>query len=251
MGLLHVRYKKAICLHWENTYIHASNQYTDSMQINSTRVITTFLLFPLITFLSCNKLPETSFTYSPTENPEAGEYVQFENTTPEASSFAWDFGDGNTSKQENPQHQFTEPGSFTVKLTASNDAGDQAKSETIVINEPTILAFQILDSTGMIPLSGAEVWLYDNQADWDNFEEPMILKTAGASGEVQFENMEPIVYYIWAFKDESDGFWASGGYTPAIAQNEISAFSVPCFWVPAETAKASRKFPVPKELGRN
>ena len=214
------------------------------------RPAATILMVPLVALFSCKKLPETSFTFSPTENPEAGEYIQFENTTPEASSYNWDFGDGNSSDQENPKHLFLQAGSFEVKLTATNDAGDQSKSETIIINDPTVLAFLILDSTGTIPMKGAEVWLYDNQSDWDNFEEPMILRTTGNTGEVQFDNMEAIIYYIWAFKDEAEGFWASGGYTPALVQNDINAFTVPCFWVPFETEKASRQFPKPLQLNQ-
>lgn len=44
--------------------------------------------------------------------------VNFSNTSNNASTFHWDFGDGNTSTQTNPSHTYTSAGTFTVKLVA-------------------------------------------------------------------------------------------------------------------------------------
>ncbi len=197
------------------------------------------LAIPLLTLFSCKKLPETSFTYSPMDNPEAGEYIAFENTTPEATAYAWDFGDGTASSQENPEHKFAEAGSFEVTLTATNDAGDQPKTESLTINAATILSLYILDDTEANILSQAQVLVYDNQADWDAFENELESTTTNALGEAVFMNMENIVYYIWAYKEEAGGLWVSGGYTPAISLNETNTFSVPCVWVPDEAAKSA------------
>ncbi len=46
--------------------------------------------------------------------------VSFTNLSTNADSYLWDFGDGSTSTQTNPQHTYTTKGSFTVKLTATN-----------------------------------------------------------------------------------------------------------------------------------
>lgn len=46
--------------------------------------------------------------------------VSFKNLSANADSYLWDFGDGSTSTQTNPQHTYTTKGSFTVKLTATN-----------------------------------------------------------------------------------------------------------------------------------
>lgn len=207
--------------------------------------IALLLAIPLLALFSCEKLPETSFTFTPLDNPEAGESIQFENTTPEANSFAWDFGDGENSIQENPTHIFEEAGNYEVIFTATNDDGSQPKSETIAINDPTILAFYILDSTELILINDAEVWLYDNQADWDNFEDPMLTGYSDVNGEVIFSNMEPIVYYIWVVKEETTGIWFSGGSTLAINQNETNAFSVPCSWIEDDETKAAVQYPEP------
>ncbi len=39
------------------------------------------------------------------------------------TSWEWDFGDGNTSTEQNPIHEYTEEGIFTVSLNACNDLG--------------------------------------------------------------------------------------------------------------------------------
>jgi len=37
--------------------------------------------------------------------------------------YLWDFGDGNTSEEENPSHQYAVPGTYTVTLTVTNNVG--------------------------------------------------------------------------------------------------------------------------------
>lgn len=43
--------------------------------------------------------------------------VQFTSTSVLGRSFLWDFGDGDTSQRLNPNHIYTEPGTYTVSLT--------------------------------------------------------------------------------------------------------------------------------------
>jgi PKD repeat protein len=63
--------------------------------------------------------------------------VQFTDTsTGSPTSWAWDFGDGTTSTDRNPQHTFA-AGTHTVTLRATNGAGQSpAVSATITVTEP-------------------------------------------------------------------------------------------------------------------
>ncbi len=56
-----------------------------------------------------------------------------DNSTNGPSTWAWDFGDGNTSTQKNPTHQYTTAGVFTIKLTASNSFGSDTEIKTSYI----------------------------------------------------------------------------------------------------------------------
>lgn len=49
--------------------------------------------------------------------------VSFSNTSENASSYQWDFGDGSSSTERSPTHEYTESGDYTVKLTASSNGG--------------------------------------------------------------------------------------------------------------------------------
>lgn len=52
------------------------------------------------------------------------------------TSWLWDFGDGEISTLQNPEHEYTSPGYYTVKLTVSNDVGEDYLSlnEFITVN---------------------------------------------------------------------------------------------------------------------
>lgn len=199
----------------------------------------------LIVLLSCNRLPEPEFTWGPEDNPEAGAVIWFANKTPEASFYEWHFGDGVRSDLENPTHIFTEPGNYKVELSAYNDAGSQMKSRTITIHDPTVLAFTVTDSTQTIPLEGAEVWIFDNESDWNAFSDPILIGYANSEGQVVFSNMESMAYYIYAVRNEAEGFWITGGYTPVLTLNEINSFLLPCAWYYFDDMKASAQYSAP------
>lgn len=59
--------------------------------------------------------------------------VNFTNLSQGATSYLWNFGDGNTSTATNPTHNYTTVGIFTVTLTATNDAGNNVNTKTSYI----------------------------------------------------------------------------------------------------------------------
>lgn len=63
--------------------------------------------------------------------------VTFNNFSKNATSYSWDFGDGNTSTEESPAHTFEAVGAYEVTLTASNDAGvSVSKTNTVTLSDP-------------------------------------------------------------------------------------------------------------------
>lgn len=80
--------------------------------------------------------PVAAFTALPTSTG-VGQSIQFtDQSTNNPSSWHWDFGDGNTSTQQNPLHTYTMAGVYTVELTATNSFGsnDKTKFNFITIN---------------------------------------------------------------------------------------------------------------------
>jgi PKD repeat protein len=64
----------------------------------------------------------------------AGETVTFLNNTSEYNIvFYWDFGDGNSSSEHDPNHVFNAPGSYSVTLVGTRKGTDINESQTINI----------------------------------------------------------------------------------------------------------------------
>jgi PKD repeat protein len=105
--------------------------------------------------------------------------IQFQDVSwPNASTWAWDFGDGATSDEQNPVHQYAEAGAYNVSLTIT------------------------VEETGCESTVTMDVWVEegsggDCQADFGywNMEE----------NTVQFENysfaITPITEFAWDFGD--------------------------------------------------
>jgi gliding motility-associated-like protein len=74
-------------------------------------------------------------------------------STGSPTSWSWDLGNGATSTLQNPSTTYTTPGTYTVKLTASNSSGSNTKTVTnyiTVIASPTV-AFTASDTTAQCP----------------------------------------------------------------------------------------------------
>lgn len=63
------------------------------------------------------------------------ETIQFSNCSENADKFGWSFGDGGTSTNENPEHKYTEAGTYSVRLKAYKKNLDSEASLTIVVEE--------------------------------------------------------------------------------------------------------------------
>jgi len=91
--------------------------------------------------------------------------VQFNDTsTGTPTSWLWDFGDNNTSTQQNPSHTYTEPGLYTVTLTAADGfigenppltSDTETKIGLVAAYDPLVPGFTATPRTGYIPLTVA------------------------------------------------------------------------------------------------
>ena len=71
--------------------------------------------------------PVAGFIADTTSGP-APLYVQFTDaSTGTVTSYAWDFGDGNTSTEQNPSHTYLTAGNYTVNLTVTGPGGSDTE----------------------------------------------------------------------------------------------------------------------------
>lgn len=103
------------------------------------------------------------------DNEFAPRAVVFSNQSLNATSYLWNFGDGQTSTAENPNHVFNAGGTYNVTLTATNSVGQNVVNKTLVIkNAPTKLK--------IINLTLSEMPFLDpNGAGWDINNGPDVL----------------------------------------------------------------------------
>ncbi|RXA20795.1 PGF-pre-PGF domain-containing protein [Methanosarcina sp. MSH10X1] len=78
------------------------------------------------------KLPVAAFSVSPTSGKAPLE-VAFTDSSTGATSWAWDFGDGSASTEQNPAHNYLSEGNYIVVLTANNESGSSSKTLNIVV----------------------------------------------------------------------------------------------------------------------
>ena len=72
------------------------------------------------------------------------------------NSWYWDFGDGNTSTDQNPSHSYATPGTYTVRLVVVNAQGCSdtlVKPALITIFTPPTADLAPLDTVGCTPLT--------------------------------------------------------------------------------------------------
>jgi len=110
--------------------------------------------------------PSANFTYT-----GAGIFapatVQFTNTSTNATSFLWDFGDNGTSTQQDPSHTYTNGGTYTVRLTATGAGGSNSITKTVNIsNRPTTAKLTYIRATDWsVYNSSGSPWDFSNAPD--------------------------------------------------------------------------------------
>ena len=99
-------------------------------------------------YINVSTIPAAGFT-----SAVNGATATFTNTSSNATSYTWNFGDGNTSNLQNPAHVYAGDGSYTVTLTAANACGPNTSTQTLVIVTPPTAGFTANTTAGCGPLT--------------------------------------------------------------------------------------------------
>ena len=89
--------------------------------------------------ITSNNPPIAAAFYASTTSTSVGVPVQFQNLSSGGTTWLWDFGDATTSIQMNPTHTYGTPGTYTVKLTATNTYGSHMATKNNYITVVPIL----------------------------------------------------------------------------------------------------------------
>ena len=142
--------------------------------------VLTYLTIVLFVFSACEKedptpepeqnFPIANFSYTiNSEYPPAE--IQFANSSAFSTNYSWDFGDGSTSTEINPEHIYLESGNYTVRLKSMDDEGNsKINSQVITVSAtPTRLFLKslvlanvpFLNNVGLSwdPLDGPDIYV--------------------------------------------------------------------------------------------
>jgi PKD repeat protein len=123
--------------------------------------------------------------------------VQFTDETyiSEPDTWFWDFGDGTTSTVQNPQHTYSDPGSYTVSLTATGPEGSdtEVKEDFITVYPPLYSLEYFFDED---PGYGNGTPVYNNSGISEVFEI-----------NIPLEEMEDGLHTLFARIKDTSGVW--------------------------------------------
>ena len=135
--------------------------------------------------------------------------VTFENLSKDAESYVWDFGDGETSTEENPSHVYADYGVYTVKLTAKNAFGEKSYTEDVELIKRIIALDADFSDWAALDAKVAKC-VADDKAKEDYFYE------------ARFVRDNEFVYFYLEFNPAKDDFDTEEGIVHDYAVKHLS-----------------------------
>ncbi len=141
----------------------------------------------MLAISSCQKTQPNACFSSSTDDFEAYIPVQFTSCSEDGAEYNWDFGNGETSTEENPSTTFIEEGTYLVKLEVVSKNGKLRNTETMLVevdytsnSADAELAYQ-LNNTTATPISLTTDGTHTGYTLNDPF---MVLEFDGVSGSI-------------------------------------------------------------------
>jgi PKD repeat protein len=168
------------------------------------------------------------FSGAPTEGVVTLDVTFTDLSTGDVVGWAWDFGDGGTSTVQNPSHEYTEPGRYTVTLVASDSYGSDAETKTdyIAVGFPdtppdSFWAFdEVLDCVDAGVVAGYDDGLYHPDIQIDRAQMATYTARALAGG----DSGVPDGPGTPTFPDVDTNFWAFKYVEYAVSQDVVQGY---------------------------
>jgi len=111
-----------------------------------------------VNYIEVEEMPTAAFNATPTSGAAPLTVLFADQSTPgssEITDWAWDFGDGTSSTQQNPSKIYSQAGVYTVKLTVTSAAGSDVitKANHITVRQLPAADFSTNVTTGAAPLT--------------------------------------------------------------------------------------------------
>ena len=150
-------------------------------------------------------------------------------STSEVSEWHWDFGDGQSSTETNPEHTFTDSGMYVVKLTVTDQSNQQDTFERLIEVSEDYCAIGRLSTDSQIrsvSIGGNEINY--SATEWDYTQTPieladpknMVINIKGDSEDTQYSTR----WKVWIDLNDNGIF---GDDSDELVVNEFAAEGQP------------------------
>jgi PKD repeat protein len=99
-------------------------------------------------YIKINGKPKVNFSANPN-----GLSVSFTNNSTNATTYKWQYGDGESSTQPNPTYTYPVGGTYIVKLTATNSCGSTTDTLRLILYSLPSAAISVTQTQGCAPMS--------------------------------------------------------------------------------------------------
>jgi hypothetical protein len=204
----------------------------------------------------CSYNPVADFTAS-TDVAEPYETIYFENNSSESTSYYWDFGDGQSSSEVNPDHFYSNEGTYTISLTAKQRRGGSDVAYLTIDVYYTQLEVTVAEWNSNYLLnnliSNASVTLYATYNDWLNLHNPIETQMTNINGVALFLHVEPAIYYIDVYHPYYNNFGigqedVSFIETLSLVKSMTNTFTAWVDYVQPSIQQQNRSIRIPCEL---
>lgn len=136
----YLSFSSATGIYADNSWVGAPNTYyLDSVHINQTAYDT--YIYTQERDVAAAFLPPVSDFTSSATSVASGVSVTFTNTSVGTiSTYAWNFGDGNTSTSASPSHSWASNGTYSVSCTVTGPLGSNTKTVSIEVSLASTIA---------------------------------------------------------------------------------------------------------------
>ncbi|MBI9062881.1 MAG: PKD domain-containing protein [Marinilabiliaceae bacterium] len=168
--------------------------------------------------------------YGPNEQGCPPLETQFYNNTLDATTFMWDFGDGNISSDKLPDHTYYTPGIYNVKLTAIGPGGVMEADNVVVeVYEVPVADFEVRPPKVKLPATVSFINKSEGGSSylWDFGDGNTSIEFS-----VQYAYQTPGVYDVWLEVTNEKGCMNKRTIREAIIAEEAGEIEFPNAFTP-------------------
>jgi len=171
--------------------------------------------------------PRARFTAAPLAGSAPLEVTFTDESSRNPTSWSWDFGDGGTSDEQHPSHEYVDLGVYEVTLTTSNAYGSDSETNPLYIKvlfsdlaADHWACDEILSCAGAGIVSGYDDGSYQPDRPVDRAQMAVYISRAVATGDEQV----PAGPALATFEDVPTDHWAFDHIEYAVAQGIVGGY---------------------------